>query len=239
MVNAHLENDVEVLIHHFTVLRSPLRLIITYTNLDRSNTIFRWNSLCIFELLMSSTKSIRIDYFSVTLQSQASNPLLAYLSISIPPLCHGILPNNLSPYTVEMVKGICPNVVEIEEPARDGFQLTLKLNLYQIPRNKGLFPVIYSLMYDFHILNLDFNRSGILHDSCRRLCQGYWGYFLGAIGYSEFTAERNIVECEFWWCVSGNVQTHQTSLSSERTLLCHQAGNSYVTKSSNFSWRMP
>lgn len=72
-----------------------------------------------------------------------------------------------------MVKGICPNVVEIEEPARDGFQLTLKLNLYQIPRNKGLFPVIYSLMYDFHILNLDFNRSGILHDSCRRLCQGY------------------------------------------------------------------
>jgi actin related protein 2/3 complex subunit 2 len=65
---------------------------------------------------------------------------VAYLSISIPPLCNGVLPNKVSPYTIEKVKGICPNLVEIEEPAREGFQLTLKLNLDQIPRNKGLFP---------------------------------------------------------------------------------------------------
>jgi len=67
---------------------------------------------------------------------------VAYLSISTPPLCHGNLSNNLSPYTIEMVKGICPNLVEIEEPAREGYQLTLKLNLDQIPRNKGLFSLI-------------------------------------------------------------------------------------------------
>jgi actin related protein 2/3 complex subunit 2 len=70
---------------------------------------------------------------------------VAYLSISIPPLCNGVLPNKVSPYTIEKVKGICPNLVEIEEPAREGFQLTLKLNLDQIPRNKGLFHLIHFL----------------------------------------------------------------------------------------------
>lgn len=86
--------------------------------------------------------SFKFDNFSLTLQSQATNPLVAYLSISTPPLYHGNLANNLSPYTIEMVKGICPNLVENEEPAREGYQLTLKLNLDQIPRNKGLFALI-------------------------------------------------------------------------------------------------
>jgi actin related protein 2/3 complex subunit 2 len=75
---------------------------------------------------------------------------VVYLSISIPPLCNGVLPNKVSPYTIEKVKGICPNLVEIEEPAREGFQLTLKLNLDQIPRNKGLFPLIH-LQYGCHL----------------------------------------------------------------------------------------
>lgn len=68
-----------------------------------------------------------------------------------------------------MVKGICLNVVEIEEPASEGYQLTLKLNLDLIPKNKGLFPLIYSLMHDFHMLDLDFNRCDVVHDSCIRL----------------------------------------------------------------------
>ncbi|KAG4909837.1 hypothetical protein JHK87_055953 [Glycine soja] len=71
-----------------------------------------------------------------TVESQASNPQVAYLSISMSPLCHGVLPNELSYYTIEMVKGLCPNVVEIAEPAKEGYQLALKLNLNQIPRNK-------------------------------------------------------------------------------------------------------
>ncbi|TKY53681.1 Actin-related protein 2/3 complex subunit 2B [Spatholobus suberectus] len=76
------------------------------------------------------------------IQSQASNTQVAYLSISLPPLCYGVLPNELSSYTIEMVKGLCPNVVEIVEPAKEGYQLTLKLNLNQIPRNKDYDKVI-------------------------------------------------------------------------------------------------
>ncbi|KEH41160.1 actin-related protein 2/3 complex, protein [Medicago truncatula] len=99
--------------------------------------------------LYRAEKSIEIDHHlyefgsvEYHIQSQATNPLVAYLSISTPPLYHGNLPNNLSPYTIEMVKGICPNLVEIEEPAREGYQLTLKLNLDQIPRNKDYVKVI-------------------------------------------------------------------------------------------------
>lgn len=92
------------------------------------------------------------------LQSQASNPQVAYLSISIPPLCHGVLSNELSSYTIEMVKGICPNVVEIVEAPKEGYQLTLKLNLNQIPRNKGLFPLTTNLQHGCHPFNpLNYN----------------------------------------------------------------------------------
>ncbi|KHN48465.1 actin-related protein 2/3 complex subunit 2B isoform X1 [Glycine soja] len=76
------------------------------------------------------------------IQSQASNPQVAYLSISMPPLCHGVIQNELSSYTIEMVKGLCPNVVGIAEPAKEGYQLTLKLNLNQIPQNKDYDKVI-------------------------------------------------------------------------------------------------
>ncbi|KAK7393656.1 hypothetical protein VNO78_22217 [Psophocarpus tetragonolobus] len=76
------------------------------------------------------------------IQSQASNPQVAYLSISMPPLCHGVLPNELSSNTIEMVKGLCPNVVEIAEPAKEGYLLTLKLNLNQIPHKKDYDKVI-------------------------------------------------------------------------------------------------
>ncbi|KAG2403599.1 Actin-related protein [Vigna angularis] len=50
--------------------------------------------------------------------------------------------NELSSKTIEMVKGLCPNVVEIIEPAKEGYQLTLKLNLNQIPRNKDYDKII-------------------------------------------------------------------------------------------------
>ncbi|CAL0328423.1 unnamed protein product [Lupinus luteus] len=76
------------------------------------------------------------------IQSQASNPLVAYLSISTPSLCHGVLQNELSSYTIETVKRLCPEIVEIVEPAREGYQLTLRLNLNQIPRGKDYVKVI-------------------------------------------------------------------------------------------------
>jgi hypothetical protein len=37
-----------------------------------------------------------------------------------------------------MVKQVCSDAVEIVEPAKEGYQLTLKLNLAKIPRGKGL-----------------------------------------------------------------------------------------------------
>nr|AFK41637.1 unknown [Lotus japonicus] len=76
------------------------------------------------------------------IQSEASNPLVAYLSISIPPLCQGVLTNELSPNTIEMVKELCPRVMEIAEPARERYQLTLKLDLNQIPQSKDYVKVI-------------------------------------------------------------------------------------------------
>lgn len=104
--------------------------------------------------------------FCVTSQSQASNPLVAYLSISIPPLCNGgVLPSELSPYTIEMVKGLCPNVVEIAEPAREGFQLTLKLDLNQIPRSKGLFPLI-NLQYGWNP-SIPLNYNVVIISDCK------------------------------------------------------------------------
>ncbi|XP_047168281.1 actin-related protein 2/3 complex subunit 2B isoform X2 [Vigna umbellata] len=94
--------------------------------------------------LYCAEKALEIDHHlyefgsvEYHIQSQASDPQLAYLSISTPPLCHGVLPKELSSKTIEMVKGLCPNVVEIIEPAKEGYQLTLKLNLNQIPRNKA------------------------------------------------------------------------------------------------------
>ncbi|XP_073223615.1 actin-related protein 2/3 complex subunit 2B isoform X2 [Cicer arietinum] len=99
--------------------------------------------------LYRAEKSIEIDHHlyefgsvEYHIQSKVSNPLVAYLSISIPPLCHGVLSNNLSPHTIEKVKGICPNLVEITEPTKEGYQLTLKLNLNQIPRTKDYIKVI-------------------------------------------------------------------------------------------------
>ncbi|KAG4918409.1 hypothetical protein JHK82_055861 [Glycine max] len=100
----------------------------------------------------SAEKPLEIDHplyefgsVEYHIQSQASNPQVAYLSISMSPLCHGVLPNELSYYTIEMVKGLCPNVVEIAEPAKEGYQLALKLNLNQIPRNKDYDKVIMEI----------------------------------------------------------------------------------------------
>ncbi|KAI4318152.1 hypothetical protein L6164_025956 [Bauhinia variegata] len=76
------------------------------------------------------------------IKSQASNPLAINLSISTPLLCPGVLPYKLSSHTIEKIKQLCPQLVEIVEPAKEGFQLTLRLNLDQIPRGKDYVKVI-------------------------------------------------------------------------------------------------
>lgn len=71
-----------------------------------------------------------------------------YLSISTPLLSQGILLSyGLPRNTTEMLKGICSDVVELVEPAREGYQLTLRLNLAKIPRKKGWYPSHYIVIY--------------------------------------------------------------------------------------------
>ncbi|KAK1592274.1 hypothetical protein Q3G72_022113 [Acer saccharum] len=77
------------------------------------------------------------------IQSSVSDPHLAYLSISMPLLSQGDLPSyGISRYTTEMIKGISSDVVEIVEPAKAGYQLTLRLNFAKIPRNKDPVKII-------------------------------------------------------------------------------------------------
>ncbi|KAJ7979810.1 Arp2/3 complex 34 kDa subunit [Quillaja saponaria] len=77
------------------------------------------------------------------IQSSASNPHFTYLSISTPLLSNQVLPPyGISYYTTEMVKALCSEVVEIVEPAKDGYQLTLQLNFTKIPHGKDSAKVI-------------------------------------------------------------------------------------------------
>ncbi|KAL2463162.1 Actin-related protein 2/3 complex subunit 2B [Forsythia ovata] len=67
----------------------------------------------------------------------ASDPHQTYLSISMPLLSQGLqFTTRLPNHTLDMVKGICPDVVEIIEPPKDGYQLTLRLNFARIPHGK-------------------------------------------------------------------------------------------------------
>ncbi|KVI00380.1 hypothetical protein Ccrd_021346, partial [Cynara cardunculus var. scolymus] len=78
-----------------------------------------------------------------TLSSYASEPHHAYLSISTPLLSTGSsISTGLPHYTIETVKRISQEVVEIVEPARLGYQLTLKLNFAKIPRKKDAVKII-------------------------------------------------------------------------------------------------
>ncbi|KAJ8434864.1 hypothetical protein Cgig2_022143 [Carnegiea gigantea] len=71
------------------------------------------------------------------LQSSASDSHNIYLSISTPILStRTIVSKGLRPCTIQKVKDICPGVVNIVEPAREGYQLTLRLNIAQIPQGK-------------------------------------------------------------------------------------------------------
>ncbi|KAJ6719369.1 ACTIN-RELATED PROTEIN 2/3 COMPLEX SUBUNIT 2B [Salix purpurea] len=71
-------------------------------------------------------------------QSSAADPQHNYLSISTPLLSQGaLLSYGLSSYTMKMVKQVCSDAVEIVEPAKEGYQLTLKLNFAKVPSGKG------------------------------------------------------------------------------------------------------
>ncbi|KAJ0810585.1 putative arp2/3 complex subunit protein [Helianthus annuus] len=77
------------------------------------------------------------------IQSYVSEAHHVYLSISTPILSTGSsILYGFPHYTIETVKGICHEVVQIVEPAKTGYQLTLKLDFSKIPRKKDAVKII-------------------------------------------------------------------------------------------------
>ncbi|XP_022154850.1 actin-related protein 2/3 complex subunit 2B isoform X2 [Momordica charantia] len=111
-----------------------------------------------------------------TVQFSVSDPQNIYLSISTPLLSQGaLLSDGLSSHTVEMVKQICSHVVEIVEPAREGYQLTLKIDFAQILHGKesekiiteiaAVQAVILSSQLKEMLRNV--NSQALFHETCR------------------------------------------------------------------------
>lgn len=77
------------------------------------------------------------------IQSSALDSNIADLSISTPLLCKRLsLKNELHHSSKEMAKAIVSNVVEIIEPTREGYQLTLRLDLAKLPQGKRAIKMI-------------------------------------------------------------------------------------------------
>ncbi|RVW90059.1 Actin-related protein 2/3 complex subunit 2B [Vitis vinifera] len=111
---------------------------------NRVPMIALWDEAVLFFHFGCTEKPVEIDHHlyefgsvEYHIQSSASDPHDTYLSIATPLLSQGVLPSHgLSHYTIEMIKGICSDVLEIVEPAREGYQLTLRLDLAKIPQGK-------------------------------------------------------------------------------------------------------
>lgn len=75
-----------------------------------------------------------VEYY---IQSLVSDPDHTYLSISTPILSQSFLVSTrLSRYTIQKVKAISAEVVEIVEPPKEGYQLTIRLNFARMPHGK-------------------------------------------------------------------------------------------------------
>ncbi|EOY06156.1 Actin-related protein 2/3 complex subunit 2 [Theobroma cacao] len=100
--------------------------------------------------IYSAEKPIEVDHHlyefgsvEYHIKSSASDPQFTYLSISTPLLTQGVLLSyGLSPYTTQMVREISADFLEIVEPAKEGYQLTLRLDFSKIPRDVDSLKVI-------------------------------------------------------------------------------------------------
>ncbi|XP_031097664.1 actin-related protein 2/3 complex subunit 2B [Ipomoea triloba] len=80
------------------------------------------------------------------IQHSASAPDYVYISLSTPILSLAfLLTSRLSRYTMEMVKGISPNVVDVVDPPNAGYQLTLRLDFTRIPKGKDSMKTITAI----------------------------------------------------------------------------------------------
>nr|GMD75450.1 actin-related protein 2/3 complex subunit 2B [Ipomoea batatas] len=80
------------------------------------------------------------------IQYSASAPDYVYISISTPILSLAfLLTSRLSRFTMEMVKTISPNVVDVVDPPNAGYQLTLRLDFTRIPKGKDSMKTITAI----------------------------------------------------------------------------------------------
>jgi len=90
-------------------------------------------------------KGVELDYHLVEfddvryhLQATMKDPHHMALSISIPtPPPETVLSGGLPFGAIEAVRGAYGAAMQIVDPAEDGFQLTLKLDLTKLPSNEG------------------------------------------------------------------------------------------------------
>lgn len=72
------------------------------------------------------------------MQASIKNPHLLHLSVSLPtPSPEIVFSSGLPLGAIEAIKAAYGNVVQILDPPRDGFNLTVKLNLSKLPPNEG------------------------------------------------------------------------------------------------------
>ena len=72
------------------------------------------------------------------LQVTMKNPHLLQLSVSLPPPPpETVFSGGLPLGAIEAMKAAYPAVIQILDPPRDGFNLTVKLNLSKLPPDEG------------------------------------------------------------------------------------------------------
>lgn len=72
------------------------------------------------------------------IQVSMKNPNILFLSLTLPtPPPEAVSFGGLPPGAIEAIKGSYGVVAQILDPPRDGFSLTLKLNLSKLPPDEG------------------------------------------------------------------------------------------------------
>lgn len=75
------------------------------------------------------------------------NPHIFLLSVSLPtPSSETIFVSGLPFGAIEAIKAAYGSLVQILDPPRDGFNLTLKINLSKVPANQGTAGFMYRML---------------------------------------------------------------------------------------------
>ncbi|WCJ24094.1 Actin-related protein 2/3 complex subunit 2B [Euphorbia peplus] len=125
-------------------------------------------------------RSIEIDHHlhefgsvEYHIQSSAIIPHFKWLSISTPLLSQGDMkPYGISAYTMKMIKESCFNAVDIVEPPREGYQLTLKLNFAKIRSGKDPEKVIQQIASVQAVILSSQLKEMLKNVDAQDICQG-------------------------------------------------------------------